>query len=169
MRIAGSLRGQGPFQRRNARLSLCRLKGDCRGASVIEIAVAMPFLSVMMLGLVDVSTCYSAQMSIQQAAARSLERVQVSGSSEDFAYVKSEAAAAAGVPESQVSVETWIECDNVKQAAAVLTCGTTQLTSKYVQVTITSSYAPYFTYSPLGARGSDGKVPLSATSSVRYS
>jgi len=148
---------------------LHRIGRDRRGASIIELALALPFLSVMLVGLVDVASCYSAQMSIHQAAARSLERVQVSGSNADFAYVKTEAASAAGVPESQVTVETWLECDNVKQAASVSTCTATQVSAKYVKVTIASSYTPYFAYSPLGTRGSDGKVPLSAFSSVRYS
>jgi Flp pilus assembly protein TadG len=148
---------------------LRRLRRDRRGASIIELALALPFLSVMLVGLVDVASCYSAQMSIQQAAARSLERVQVGGSSGDFEFVRTEAATAAGVPLSQVTVETWLECDNVRQGASVTTCTDTQVASKYVKVSITSSYAPYFAYSPLGTRGSDGKIALSAASSVRYS
>jgi Flp pilus assembly protein TadG len=148
---------------------LHQLRRDHRGTSVIELALALPFLSVMLVGLVDVASCYSAQMSIQQAAARSLERVQVAGPSGDFAFVRTEAASAAGVPVSQVTVETWLECDNVKQAATVQTCSETQASANYVKVTISSSYAPYFGYSPLGARTSDGRVPLSASASVRYS
>jgi Flp pilus assembly protein TadG len=142
---------------------------DRRGTSVIEVAVALPFLSVMMLGLIDVASCYSAQMSIQQAAARSLERVQTSGSTVDFTYVRTEAAAAAGVPVTQVAVEDWLECDNVKQAASILVCPGTQTASRYVKVTITSAYTPYFAYSPLGTRQANGSKSLSASSSVRYS
>jgi Flp pilus assembly protein TadG len=148
---------------------LRRIGRDRRGASIIELALTLPFLSVMMVGLVDVASCYSAQMSIQQAAARSLERVQVNGSTTNFAFVRTEAAAAAGVPESQVTVETWLECENVRQAATVLVCPGTQDAGKYVKVTITSSYTPYFAYSPLGTRAANGKIPLSAASSVRYS
>ena len=144
------------------------LRRDKRGASIIELALALPFLSIMLLGLVDVASCYSAQMSIQQAAARSLERLQTSGSTSDFSYVRAEAAAAAGVPLSQVVVESWLECDNVRQAATVQACTGTQASSKYVQVTITSSYDPFFPYSPLGTRQSDGNVPLSASWAVRY-
>jgi Flp pilus assembly protein TadG len=149
---------------------LRRLRRDRRGATIIELALALPVLSVMLLGLVDVASCYSAQMSIQQAAARSLERVQVTGSSADFTYVQTEAAASAGVPVSQVTVESWLECDNVKQAATVQNCSdASAVAGRYVKVTIASSYTPYFAYSPLGTRRSDGKVALSAASSVRYS
>lgn len=152
-----------------ARSILRRLGRDRRGASIIELALATPFLSIMLVGLVDVASCYSAKMSLQQAAARSLERVQVSGSTTDFAYVKTEAAAAAGVPESQVAIETWLECDNVKQAASVTTCSGTQVAGKYVQVTITSTFSPFFAYSPLGTRDGNGKIALAAASAVRYS
>ena len=148
---------------------LRRIGPDRRGASVIELGLALPFLSVMMLGLVDVASCYSAKMSIQQAAARSLERVQVNGSTTNFAFVRTEAATAAGVPESQVTVETWLECENVRQAATVLVCSGTQDAGKYVKVTITSSYTPFFAYSPLGTRQANGSVRLSAASAVRYS
>lgn len=169
MPIAGSLRGQGPCKRRNASALLRRLARDRRGASIIEMALALPLLTVMMLGLIDVATCYSAKMSIQQAAARSLERVQVNGASTDFTYVRAEAAAAADVPLSQVTVETWLECDHVKQGTSVQSCAANQVASKYVKVTINSSYAPYFAYSPLGTRQANGTVALSANSSVRYS
>jgi Flp pilus assembly protein TadG len=128
----------------------------------------MPLLSIMLVGLVDVASCFSAQMTIQQAAARSLERVQTSGSTTDFAYVRTEAAAAAGVPESQVTLDSWLECDNVRQAATVVTCTSTQISAKYLQVSISSTYTPYFPFSPLGTRHADGKVGLSAASAVRY-
>ena len=149
--------------------TLRRLARERRGASIIELALALPLLSVMMIGLVDVASCYSAQMSIQQAAARSLERVQVNGMTSNFAFVKTEAATAAGVPESQVTVETWLECDNVKQAATVTVCPGTADAGKYVKVTITSSYSPFFAVSPLGTRQANGSVALSASAAVRYS
>lgn len=147
---------------------LSRLRGSRRGASIIELGLAMPVLSLMLVALVDVASCYSAQMTIQQAAARSLERVQVSGSTADFSYVKTEAASAAGVPESQVTIDSWLECNNARQPATVQACTGTQRSAKYVQVTITSSYSPFFPYSPLGTRQADGKVALSASSAVRF-
>ena len=131
------------------------------------MALALPVLSVVALGIIDVSTCYSAQMSIQQAAARSLERLQTSNQRLDFSYVKTEAAAAAGVPETQVDVQNWLECNNARQTTYNQVCPTGQTSARYVQVTINSTYTPYFTYSPLGARLANGKVALTASSAVR--
>jgi Flp pilus assembly protein TadG len=148
--------------------TLSRLRRCERGVSIIELGLVMPLLSIMLVGLVDVASCFSAQMTIQQAAARSLERVQTSGSTTDFAYVRTEAAAAAGVAESQVTLDSWLECDNVRQAATVVTCTSTQISAKYLQVSISSTYTPYFPFSPLGTRQADGKVGLSAASAVRY-
>jgi len=148
-------------------LTIAALK-DRRGTSIIELAVALPFVSVMLLGLVDVASCYSAQMSVQQAAARSLERVQVSGATSDFSYVRTEAAAGAGVPESQVTIDSWLECDTVRQAATVQACTNTQVSAKYVKVTIVSEYAAFFAYSPLGTRNANGSVALAASTAMRY-
>ena len=149
------------------------LAGDRRGVSVIELALTLPILSIMLVGLVDLASCFSARMSLQQAAARSLERLQVGGTTSDFAYLKTEAASAAGVPESQVAIDSWLECQQgtnppVRQAATVQACTGTQVSAKYVQVTISSSYSPYFAFSPLGTRQANGSVALSAASAVRY-
>jgi Flp pilus assembly protein TadG len=140
---------------------------DERGVSMIEMALALPVLSLVLLGLVDVSSCYSAQMSLQQAAARSLERVQVAEERRDFSYVRTEAATAAGVPESQVTVDTWLECNDVRQTSYDSSCTSAQRSARYIQVTITSAYSPVFIYSPLGVRQSDGKIALTASSAVR--
>ena len=147
---------------------LRRLGRERRGASVLEFGLALPLLMVVLLGLIDVSSSYSAQMSLQQAATRALERVQVGNSRSNFDFVRTEAANAAEVPLSQVTVQTWLECNQVRQPASAQDCPTGQPRARYVQVEITSSYEPYFRYSPLGARNASGNVPLAATSSVRF-
>ena len=147
---------------------LDRMRHDRRGVSILELGLAMPILSVALLGLVDVASCYSKQMSVQQAAARALERVQVSGTTTTTeAIVKTEAAQAAGVPETQVAIDSWLECNSARQDPTVLNCSTGETSAKYIKVTITSSYTPYFAYSPLGTRAADGSIPLTAASSVR--
>jgi Flp pilus assembly protein TadG len=146
-----------------------QLSRDTRGAGLIEFAIGLPVLLVMMLGIVDVATCYSAQFTLEQAAARSLERVQVTGGLTEQALVRAEAASAAGVPLTNVTVEDWLECQGVRQAASVVICPTGQNTSRYLQVTINSSYVPYFAYSPLGTRQADGSIALSASSALRIS
>ena len=147
------------------------LRRDRRGASILELGLVLPILMVVMLGLIDVASLFSARMSLQQAAARSLERAQVGNSRTDFAFVQTEATAAAtaaGFSGAQVAVETWLECDQVRQAPAATDCTTGQQRARYVQVTINSTYDSYFRYSPLGTRNSAGNVPITARSAVRY-
>ena len=141
---------------------------DRRGTSIIEMGLALPILMVLLVGLIDVARCYSTQMSIQQAAARALERLQVGNSRTDFAFVRTEAAAAAGVAESQVTIDNWLECNQVRQPATTQDCPTGQVRARYVQVTINSSYTPYFSFSPVGTRQSNGTVALTTNSAVRY-
>ena len=147
---------------------LQRLKNDLGGVSIIEWALALPLVSVVLLGVVDVSSCYSAQLSLQQAAARAIERAQVSGSASDYSFIRQEAASAAGVPISQVTLEQWLECNQVRQSASVQSCPSGQATARYVQVSIDATYSPVFALSPLGQRrGSDGSVQLRAASALR--
>lgn len=150
------------------RATLHRLRLDRRGAGVLELGLVLPVLMVVVLGLIDVASCYSAQMSLQQATARALERVQVGNSRSDFTFVRSEAANAAKVPLSQVEVRTWLECNQVRQSATAQDCAAGQPRARYVQVEITAGYQPYFRYSPLGAREANGNVRLVANSAVRY-
>lgn len=146
-----------------------KFRRDRRGATIVELALALPVLGILLVGLVDMASLFSAQLSLQQAAARSLERVQVNRASPNFAAIKTEAATAAGVPESQVDVEPWLECDYVKQPATTTACGGSEDAAKYVKVSIDFDYVPFFPYSPLGTRKSNGAVELSAAASVRYS
>lgn len=146
-----------------------RLSLDTRGGALIEFAMVLPVVAVMLLGIVDVATCYSQQFSLQQAAGRSLERVQVTGGRTDLVTVRAEAAQAANVPISSVTVDDWLECDSQRQATSVQQCSTGQTTARYVQVTINSKYVPFFAYSPLGARQADGTVALSVNSALRVS
>ena len=148
-------------------LMLHRLRRDHRGASVIELALALPVLAIMLVGLVDMARCFSAQLTIQQAAARSLERVQVSNAALTTAFIRTEAATAAGVPEAQVTVTTWLECNNEPQPATTTTCPGSSDTGRYVKVSIRSNYVPLFPFSPLGTRQANGNVLLTAAASVR--
>ena len=145
------------------------LRRDHRGASILELGLVLPIIMVVLLGLIDVASLFSARMSLQQAAARALERVQVGNSRSDFSFVRTEAADAAQVPVSQVDQpETWLECNQVRQPATTQDCTGGQARARYIRVTIRSTYDPYFRYSPLGARNANGDVPLTAAAAVRY-
>ena len=153
---------------------LSRIRGlrrDDRGTSVIEFALFAPILAVTLMGVTDVSMAYSRKMSLEQATFRALENVAVATPSTNYDYLRDEVAAfdgPAGVMPANVTVNMWVECNNVRQAAAVTTCPTGQIISQYVQVNANSTYTPMFFEGPLAATGNaNGIIALNATASVR--
>ena len=144
---------------------------DSNGTSVIEFALFAPILCVTLMGVTDVSMAYSRKLAVEQAAFRALENVSVTTPQANYDYLRAEAAAAdgaGGVQAADVTVTTWIECNNVQQPATTTACPTGQQTSQYVQVSIASSYTPVFFEGPLAATGNaNGVVALTASASVR--
>ena len=135
--------------RRIARL-LPALRRDARGVSVIELALTAPFLAFLVMGMTDLARGMANKLMLEQAAHRALEKAAVGTVQSDYTFVKTEAATAAGVPATDVTVTTWLECDGTAQAAFDGVCPAGQMYSRYVRVTINSSFRPSFNYSKLG-------------------
>lgn len=143
---------------------------DRRGTSVLELGLILPLIMTVLVGLVDVARTYSRQMALQQAAIRSLERVQAGQERGNFAYVQLEATAAATEAHFTaplVTVSYWLECNGARVTIYNSLCLETQTTARYVQVTITASHSPHFSFSPVGVRQANGTVALSASHAVR--
>lgn len=146
------------------------LRRDDRGLSVVEFGLAAPFLGLLVVGISDYSRAIAARFALEQAANRTLEMAAVGSGATKFDYLKPEAAAAAGVPESAVTLTVWLECDGVKQGSYDNVCGNTQSLTRYVQIAINSTYTPLFNYGPLSKVAKarpDGKFPLHADASMR--
>jgi Flp pilus assembly pilin Flp len=148
---------------------LARLVREARGASVIELALFAPILAVMVMGISDVAMGYSRKLTLEQAAYRALERVAVGSVQSDYTYLRGEVAAAAGVPESSVTVDSWLECDSMRQAEFSGSCPDGQMISRYVRIGIAGSYRPSFGAGPLARRlgGTDGNVPITVSTALR--
>ncbi len=150
------------------RLGLAR---DSRGTSAIEFALFAPFLAALVMGIADTSRALARKFEIEQASYRALELITVGSIQSDYAYVKPEAAAAAGEPEANVTVENWLECEGVRNADFGATCATGEQTARFVKVSIISDFEPTFTYGPLGTNfvnvRADGTVRLTARSTLR--
>jgi hypothetical protein len=151
------------------RLLLWNLARDARGASLIELGLFAPILALMVMGVSDVAMGYSRKLTLEQAAYRTLERVAVGSVQSDYSYLRAEAAAAAGVPESNVTVNAWLECDRMRQAQFDGSCPDGQMISRYVQIGIVGSYRPSFPGGPLALRYSnaDGSVPITVSAALR--
>lgn len=157
---------------RRIRGALRSLAGDRRGVSVVEFALIAPFLGVLVMGIGDLARGFSAKFALEQAAHRALERV-ISGTTaspaatQNYDYVKAEAAAAAGVPLANVTLQQWLECEGVRQASFTTICGANDEIERYISIRIDSEFEPSFPYGPLGEVAEDGTVPIFAEAALR--
>ena len=146
---------------------LSRLRQDKRGAAIIELALAAPILTTLMIGMVDIGRGYSMKLQLEQAAQRAIEKV-MNGQADrsSAAALKSEAATVAGVSDTAVTVDFWLECNGVKQTNYDSTCSTGQVFRRYLTVQISKTFRPMFATRWLGAN-SDGTFTVIGKTGVR--
>jgi Flp pilus assembly protein TadG len=145
-----------------------RLRRDARGVTVIEFAFAAPLLMLFILGIIDGARAISAKLTIDQAVYRALEKITVGTVQTDYTFAQTEAATAAGVPASQVTVTSWVECDGTKQTNFTDSCSDTQQTARYVKIAITKTFVPSFGYGKwFLSADSSGNVNMSTSAAVR--
>ena len=151
------------------------LARDCRGASIVELALLAPFMATMIIGMVDISRGYSAKVQLTQSAQRAVEKAMQGEKTTDlYDTLQAEAASAAGVSTSAVTVKYWLECNGVSkyQSAATMTadydqvCLSGQTYARYITVDITKSYSPMFSTRWAGAN-SDGTYTLHGLAGIR--
>jgi Flp pilus assembly protein TadG len=156
-------------------IKIISLVRDERGASLIEMALTLPFLATMVIGMVDISQGYSAKVKLTQAAQRSIEKA-MQGEKQRSLYdtLQQEGATAAGVATSAVTVKYWLECNGVNQNTSVATmatdyekvCPAGQTFARYVSIDITKTYTPMFATRWVGSNG-DGSFTLHGKAGLR--
>lgn len=144
------------------------LARDERGASIIEMAMVAPVLATLLVGMVDISRAYSAKLQLEQAAQRSIEKVQqYRTTSSTFSTLQTEAATAAGVPTTDVVVDFWLECNGTRQASYSTVCPSTQTRVRYITVNIVKKFTPMFGTRFFPGANSDGTYTLDAQAGLR--
>ncbi len=155
-----------------AKRKVRHLAGNERGVSIIELAIAAPLLGLFVVGVADLGRGFSERYFLQQAANRAIELGhlgtigKLGTTGVDFNHLIPEAAAAAKVPESNVTLEHWLECDGTKQAFNT-SCTSGQRVARYIKLTIRSSFKPMFGTAGYPNAQEDGTVPISANASLR--
>jgi len=125
------------------------LAGDERGATIVEFGFLTPVLALFVMGIIDLSRGLSERFTLQQAVNSSLELVQAQpivaddNGDLDFDFVKAEAMSAAGVPEGQVEVIDWLECDGVEKDEGEA-CEDGEDSARYLRVRITDNFEGQF-------------------------
>ena len=139
------------------------LAGDERGATIVEFGFLTPVLALFVMGIIDLSRGLSERFTLQQAVNRSLELVQAQpvvadeDGELDFSFVKAEAMRSADVPEDQVEVDDWLECDGEEKDPDE-TCDAGEDTARYLRVRITDNFEGQFFL---------GTTPMVATGALR--
>jgi Flp pilus assembly pilin Flp len=140
------------------------------GVSMVEFALILPFLALMIVGIVDLGRGFSTQIALQQAVQRTLERAMVEEVKDDYTYLRTEAATAAKVPVGNVVLDAWRECNQAREPAFLGACPDGQMVSRYVRITARSDFKPMFNYSFLKVKffqTTNGMATLTTTSAVR--
>lgn len=143
---------------------------DRKGSSVIEFALMAPVLALMFVGVSDFARGLARKFQIEQASYRALELITVGTIQSDYSYVRPEAAAAAGVPEANVTVTNWLECNGEQKPQFSDICPEGQETARFVKVAIVADFQPSFSNGPLARNfgGNDnGTLRLTARSTLR--
>ena len=148
-------------------MTLINLYRDTRGAAVIELALAAPILALMIIGMSDMARAYSTKLQLEQASQRSIEKVMNGQANTTVAAaLKTEAATTAGVPETQVTVDYWLECNGARAASYESSCTTGQVQRRYMSVHINKTFTPIFKIK-FGAAKTNGYYTLHGKTSVR--
>jgi Flp pilus assembly protein TadG len=146
------------------------LAQDESGASIIEMALLLPFLASMVVGVADISRAYSAKLKLEQAAYRSIEKVQqYRDTSSTFSTISAEAttaAVAAGFTSPSVAVDYFLECDGTRQATYNTTCGTAT-PNRWITVDISGTFTPMFASSKWPGSNADGTYTLHGKAGLR--
>ncbi len=118
---------------------------DCRGAAVIELGLALPVLLLLLVGMIDASRFVAATIDVEQAAQRTTDfALALRPADNNAAYLRNEAASAAGVSANNVTAEIYLECDDVRQSDFDTPCAAGQTSARFVNISITRNVDTYF-------------------------
>src|SRR5918996_3277197 len=118
---------------------------DERGASIVELALVVPIMASLLIGMVDLSRAYSYKLQLEQAAQRAIEKVQqYQSTTSTYGTLQTEAAAAAGVAATDVTIDYWLECNGTRQTNYNSVCPDGEVYARWVSVDITGTFTPMF-------------------------
>lgn len=149
-----------------ARDWVAKLGSSEKGTSVMELALVAPVLTMLVLGIGDLGYGYSKRFFLQQALNRTIEMGQLGSVSGSYDHLKPEVAAAAEVPESNVTLDRWLECDNVRKDITG-SCDPGQRVARYLSLVVWKLHYPLFGTAGFTGVQANGTVRLEASASLR--
>ncbi len=132
---------------------LRRLRRDERGLSVVELGLVAPVLALFIGGMIDLSQGLAQRFAMQQAVNGALQLLLAHPVSIDpnaapdedpYDYVIAHVTQAAGVAESAVEIDEWLQCDEERMAEDVRTCDAGEDTARYVAISVEKPFDGQF-------------------------
>jgi Flp pilus assembly protein TadG len=149
-------------------IRFARLARDERGASIVELALVVPVMASLLVGMVDLSRAYSYKLKLEQSAQRAIEKIQqYQTTTSTYSTLQTEAAAAAGVPTSNVVIDYWLECDGTRATNYNSSCSTGQTYARWVQVDVTGTFTPLFASKRYPGANANGTFTLHGIAGMR--
>ncbi len=124
-----------------------RFAACSRGVAAIEMALIVPVLIALVMGVVDSTMGFNRKMVLNHAAQSGIEEYTSAGTNWtalSSTNIQTLVAGYAGVSVSNVAVTKWLECNNAVVSSGVTSCSTGQTTSRYVKITVNEPYVPTF-------------------------
>ena len=154
----------------NTMIKLAKQIGhNSAGTSTVELALILPIGMGLMLGAVDASLGFAEQLRVEAAAARAIEQITAySRVQTNYTTSRSEAAAAANVNVSDVTVDNWLECNNARQPSFIGTCpNNSDQIARFVRVEISGKFEPVINYGRFLQTDANGVVRVTGDASTR--
>lgn len=157
---------------------LSTLRSDKRGAAVVELALTAPFLAALVIGVTDMARGYSLKLQLEQAAQRSIEKVEQQKSVSQSYDTGMTAEATSAMTDAGYSTgntitpDSWVECSSngtswTRQTNFTDACASSEMTARYVKVTISRAFSPMFPSRHWPGANQDGSITVSGTAAVR--
>jgi len=125
-------------------------------------------MASLLIGMVDLSRAYSYKLKLEQSAQRAIEKVQqYQTTTSTYGTLQSEAAAAAGVPTSNVTIDYWLECNGARQSNYDTVCSGSQTYARWVTVTVQGTFTPMFRSKYYPRANSDGTFTIQGKTGMR--
>ena len=153
--------------------TLRTLFADHEGFGAMELALALPFLMLLSLGMIDASHMLSTKIDYEQAAQQTTDFALARRPTNDNTtnYV-AEAKAASGLEADNIEVELFLECEGTRQADFNTVCPAGQSAARYISVEISNDVPTRFDWSVfgkiVGQKGFAREVTVTGDSLVRF-
>lgn len=149
-----------------------RLLRDSKGFGAMELALSLPFILFLCLGMIDGFNMVATKIDYERAAQQTTDfALAKRPNTSDGTYLKTIASSAAGVATADVTVDIFLECDGNEQTDFTAGCASGETLARYVSVEIRKAHLTTFDWAALsralGVNGFSNSITVTGDSLVR--